>query len=415
MIDNLEHALGEGELLAFFYCDFRSERSTAAAEVMRSLLFQLLRGFGDLGVDPGDILGSLDKEKRRNGSILSHAKRLALVASRAAKQFARQPFIVIDALDECKDIENLLDAILVLKQGGMRLFVISRPLQVIKENFSGFAWLSLENMSRQVSADIDLHVTRELDSNRRLRIAGAALKKEITRTLCDKADGMLVALPCRVQHKLTMLMLRFRWIQCQLDTLKRCVTAVKIREVLGSLPIGLEATYERILLAMNKEEGGGRIARHALVWLVAALAPLRLSQIVEALSIDLDQRTLNPDVGPIHGHALLDTLGSLVTHDESTDIVKLSHFSVKVYHFLVSLSHIAKLLDRNTLWETSDGKNTVTTSTNRMLTHRLRGTVWLTWQPASNRNRDSVKACRHHTQVIGTKIRLNIFRITSAS
>ncbi|KAF8556663.1 ankyrin [Imleria badia] len=313
VIDGLERTLHEGELLACFYCDFRSERCTAAAEVMRSLLFQLSRGFGDLGVDPGDILDSLNKEKRRNGSILSNAKRLALLVSRAAKRFTQQPLIVIDALDECKDIEGLLDAILMLNQGEMRLFVISRPLQVIKDSFSGLTWLSLENVSREVSADIHLHVMREVDSHRRLRIADAALKEEIIRTLCNKARGM------------------FRWVQCQLDTLKRCVTAVEIREALESLPVGLEATYERILLTMNNEGRTGEISRRALVWLVAALEPLRLCQIVEALSIDLDRRILNPDVGPIHGHALLDTLSSLVTHDGETDIVILSHFSVKEY------------------------------------------------------------------------------------
>ena len=201
MIDNLERTLHEEELLTFFYCDFQSKRSTAAAEVMRSLLSQLLRRFNDIGVDPGGILDSLDKEKQRNGSILRNSKRLAPFVSRAAKQFRRQPLIVIDALDECEDLENLLDAILVLNQSGARLLVVSRPLQMIKDSFSEFPWLSLEDMSREVSADISLHVTREIDSHRRLRIAGVDLKKEITHTLCNKADGMLVRLPCSMKDE----------------------------------------------------------------------------------------------------------------------------------------------------------------------------------------------------------------------
>ena len=51
---------------------------------------------------------------------------------------------------------------------------------------------------------------------------------------------------------------------------------------------------------------------------------------IEALSIDLSKRKLNPSIAPVHKHALLDVLGSLVVHNEETDIINLSHFSVKV-------------------------------------------------------------------------------------
>lgn len=108
------------------------------------------------------------------------------------------------------------------------------------------------------------------------------------------------------------------------------MTPTDIREALDSLPRGLEETYRRILLAIDKEKREAEVARRALTWLIATFSPLRLSQILEALSIDLNQRILDPDLAPIHGPALLDALSSLVTHDEETDIVILSHFSVQV-------------------------------------------------------------------------------------
>ena len=74
----------------------------------------------------------------------------------------------------------------------------------------------------------------------------------------------------------------------------------------------------------------GKVARRALDWLVVALQPLQLSQIMEGLSIDLGRRVVDCDSGPVHGSALLDALGSLVMYDEVTDIVILSHYSVKV-------------------------------------------------------------------------------------
>ena len=130
---------------------------------------------------------------------------------------------------------------------------------------------------------------------------------------------------------------RFRWVHCQLDTLKRCVTAVGIREALSNLPSDLNATYERILHQINQDEEG-KVARRALDWLLFALVPLQLCQIVEILSISLGEGVLDHDSGPVHGPALLDALGSLVMYDEITDIVILSHFSVKASRMCLSVT-----------------------------------------------------------------------------
>ena len=106
---------------------------------------------------------------------------------------------------------------------------------------------------------------------------------------------------------------------------------MQVREVLNNLPKDLHETYERILVRISEDEHEGKIARRALDWLMVALGPLQLSQIMEALSIDPVRRVLDRTSGPVHGPALLDVLGSLVTYNEVTDIVILSHFSVKVY------------------------------------------------------------------------------------
>jgi len=123
---------------------------------------------------------------------------------------------------------------------------------------------------------------------------------------------------------------RFRWVQCSIDALDRCVTRKEVRNALDSLPEGLDETYERILLAINMETMAGQLARRALIWLVAALRPLRLPEIMEALSINLQTRILDSDIGPMHRGALLDACGSLVTYTEKTGIIILSHSSVKV-------------------------------------------------------------------------------------
>ena len=74
----------------------------------------------------------------------------------------------------------------------------------------------------------------------------------------------------------------------------------------------------------------GKLALRVLVWLVGALRPLRLVEILEGMTVDLGRRTMDPDTGAMHKGILLYACGSLVTYNEKTDILILSHFSVKV-------------------------------------------------------------------------------------
>ncbi len=46
---------------------------------------------------------------------------------------------------------------------------------------------------------------------------------------------------------------RFRWAACQLDILGRLHTVADVRRALRSLPKGLDATYEQILLNIPDE------------------------------------------------------------------------------------------------------------------------------------------------------------------
>ncbi|KAG6372884.1 ankyrin repeat-containing domain protein [Boletus reticuloceps] len=314
VIDSLKNDPGrcKGEILTFFYCDFRNERSTNSAEVMRSILSQLLRHLRGHSVNLEIVLGDLIKAKEWGGGTLGNAKELAGITSRAASLLGQKPLVIVDALDECKDVRKLIQALMMIRDH-VRLFVSSRPLHTIVDVLSDLPFVSMEDMADELSADIELHVTRELDARQRLRDLDPGFKMRIRSVLCEKADGM------------------FRWVQCSIDTLDRCVTRKEVRNALDSLPKGLDETYERILFAIDMETPSGRLAQRALVWLVAAQRSMRVTEIMEALSINLKTRTLDPDIGPMHSGALLDACGSLVTYSEKTGVIILAHFSVKEY------------------------------------------------------------------------------------
>ncbi|KAG6332075.1 hypothetical protein ID866_7013 [Astraeus odoratus] len=296
--------------LAYFYCDFQQARSTNATEIIRSLLAQLL------GKSKKKWLSSFPELCKRKAHDLGPPSDNRLLCDwlLSASKLHNRPVIVIDALDECMDqeLDDLLDVIPRLNVGHLRVFLSSRPEQIIKDAFVGLPSLSLQERSAFLAKDIRIYITKELQTRRRLRNLPAQLREEIRSVLPPKANGM------------------FRWVQCQLDSLSRCITAAQIRQVLESLPKGLNETYDRILLAIHEKEFHGPFVRRTLTWLVVALEPLHIQQILEAVKIEIGKSIIDDDTGPMNHMMLIDACSSLVNFDEQTQMLSLSHFSVKV-------------------------------------------------------------------------------------
>ncbi|KAF8435389.1 hypothetical protein L210DRAFT_877801, partial [Boletus edulis BED1] len=312
VINSLQVSRHDEELLAFFYCDFRNERSTHSAEVMRSILSQLLRQLRGGGVHLGSRLYDLIKEKERDDATLNNAEELAKFACNIVGLLSLKPLVIVDALDECKDVKKLLQALLVIKSR-VRLFVTSRPLFVVQDYLDGLPSVSLDRTASGLLSDIQLHVSRELDARQRFRSFDKDFKPEIVFVLSTKGGGT------------------FRWVQCSIDMLLRCVIMKEVRNTLNNLPEGLNETYERILIGIDTDVWKSQFVKRALLWLVAAPRPLYLDELVEGVLINFSSRTLDSDFGPMHSYILLEACGSLVTYVERTGLITLSHFSVQQY------------------------------------------------------------------------------------
>ena len=135
---------------------------------------------------------------------------------------------------------------------------------------------------------------------------------------------------------------RFRWVFCQLETLRRSVQR-NLREILEKLPKTLDETYERVLKNINEENR--EHARRLLHCLAFAIRPLRVEELAETLTFDFDQGS----IPKFHAgwrrkdqeDAVLSTCSSLIAivdsydkHNRVSRVVQFSHFSVK--EFLIS-------------------------------------------------------------------------------
>ena len=78
---------------------------------------------------------------------------------------------------------------------------------------------------------------------------------------------------------------RFRWVALQLMELKKCRTQKAIREQLNNLPEGLDETYNRILLGIDKRDCG--YTKIILLWLCFAVCPMTLKELAAAVTLDL--------------------------------------------------------------------------------------------------------------------------------
>ena len=121
---------------------------------------------------------------------------------------------------------------------------------------------------------------------------------------------------------------------CQVDCLCRCFP-VSIRSALADLPDGLDETYERTLLGIDKQKR--KFARRLFQCLVVSIRPLRVEELAEILAIRFEEAappTFNADWRPVNSEeAVISACSSLIAIVDagSRQVVQFSHFSVKEY------------------------------------------------------------------------------------
>ncbi|KAG1819004.1 uncharacterized protein BJ212DRAFT_68873 [Suillus subaureus] len=329
----------EPQTLAYFYCNFRDDRTTNAAAVLRSLIVQLLQQSKDNWITrigerhESNTEGNLDslrnlwqqqRDAKPHPTDLGFLREILVEAS----TLVHRPVLVIDALDECKDYSDLVGHLANLAEDArLRLFVTGRSEPEIQEAFHDLPTLSLKDSSEQMKADICTHITEQLKNQKKLSRLSEPLKKTILEKLLEKAEGM------------------FRWVQCQLDVIMTCKRPDSIRKALDDLPAGLYETYDRIIHSIEERgKDDGPIAQRCLLLLAGAFTPLTLDQLNEAMMIEIGRATLDEDLGVMDTMDIVGACGSLVTYNEKTGVVALSHYSVKVS--FVNLLHPAHPLMR---------------------------------------------------------------------
>jgi ankyrin repeat protein len=258
-----------GCAIAYFYFDFNDKDKQLHGKMIRSILKQLSAQSPETPQPLTHLYTScedMDRQPTRD-ELIDTLRQVIYIFY--------DVYIIIDALDECSEVMELMDVLAQLKSWNishLHLLVSSRPDRVIEVEMGHIveddAKLSIQ--SNLIQSDIRIYIRGRLDTDNNLKRWQKRLdvQSDIESTLMGKADGM------------------FRLVVCQLDELGKCFTRPQLNAGLSSLPKSLDDMYARMLARIPEEHEVHAVK--ILQWLTHSLRPLRIEEVAEALAVDVD-------------------------------------------------------------------------------------------------------------------------------
>ncbi|KAJ7843984.1 ankyrin repeat-containing domain protein [Mycena olivaceomarginata] len=233
------------------------------------------------------------------------------------KEFTKPVYIVLDALDECSEQDQLVKMVAIILDADLpnvHLLLTSRP--EVPWSSTSLAkravLLSLQHFTRQ---DIESYLTKQLSD---FEFSWSVKReREIKKSLLDRGGGM------------------FRLVSLQLDELRDCDGSDhQINEALATMPSSLDEIYDRIIKNIKKPAMVSAVLR-AMNWLIFSERPLTATEIIDALAFDFDQEPLRfSKTRRMQSKPFLQACAGFVTVSQerwNNGQIKLAHASVKEY------------------------------------------------------------------------------------
>ncbi|KAF4782769.1 pfs domain-containing protein [Colletotrichum scovillei] len=309
----LSEAQTSASAVVYSYFDFSNESQQEAQSFLRTCIAQLA------AKNPAayDILVAL---RNRCSEAQGQQPRLEelLESTVAALGCFTQVFVVVDALDECSERGKLLNIVKELQSvRNLHLVLLSRREQEIEKALSSFA-KELPLRGAEVDQDIAAYIQERIHRSGEMQEWTGEDRGKVEAQLTEMAGGM------------------FRWVQCQLDSLEKCIDSNQVDETLASLPPDLPSTYERILVNLDVKSAAR--VRDVLVALAFARRPLQVGEVMDIVSISItDYPRAKKSGNTVYLNQLLSLCSSMVSistsgsGEKKKQDMRLAHASVKDY------------------------------------------------------------------------------------
>ncbi|KAF7983537.1 hypothetical protein HWV62_21100 [Athelia sp. TMB] len=222
-------------------------------------------------------------------------------------------YVIIDSLDECVKKDDLLKwirSVASKTSRNLHLMFTSRPEPEIERGLKPLSDLQKATFSEtNTAADIMVYLDACL-ADSEMDVWDEKDKQSIQNKLSEGSDGM------------------FRWVDLQMEAVKKCNNKSELEAQLNSLPKGLDDTYAQIFERNERPED----LQMLLQWLVFSEHPLTVAQLAEVMAVNFKTAGVpfyDPQLRCNKPGVIWGICNGLVTESEGT--VKLAHFSVKEY------------------------------------------------------------------------------------
>ena len=171
----------------YFYFDFNDTKKQRHDNLIRSLVVQLSMQ----STNTPEALNML-YSRYQDGQHQPTIDDLATTLQHMLGGF-HETFLVLDALDECTEREELLaliERIVGWKIGKLHILATSRREREIEETLQPLITCQICIQSALVDADINLHVHETLQNDKKLKKWPVHVRMEIEATLMDGVRGM---------------------------------------------------------------------------------------------------------------------------------------------------------------------------------------------------------------------------------
>ncbi len=254
-------------LFVMFQARHLGKRAPIAAA--RTLTYQLLKS---LKFQTDSLFEALVQHRNRSGSPQPNDFQSLwdLFSEHIVK--LSSAIVVVDALDECEEDSTLCACLLKLSQAAqVKVLITSRreaSLSSLLDNH-----LSLNFGAKENQQDIYRYLTHEISNSPKLS------KPIVSNRVIERFN---MDLPDYLLHRANGL---FLWVSLALKELEMQITMEDLLRTVDELPSGLAEVYALVLHKIPASKRG--LCRPILRWLACAYTPLSVSEMWQALSIEL--------------------------------------------------------------------------------------------------------------------------------
>ncbi|KAI9860058.1 MAG: hypothetical protein M1813_006406 [Trichoglossum hirsutum] len=298
--------------LTFIYCNHKENLLQRIEYFIGAIVRQLVERRQAI---PRDVRNLYEKH-RGKGTTPTCAEYLELL--QCLTKECSEVYVVIDALDECIDKKGQIiwnDLLIKLKDSisNLRLLYTSRHIDDLAGILAGSTRIEIHASEADIRAYIQAQVKSKhllfefcrQDSN---------LRNDILQVVVSKAEGMFLAARLYVESLASKTNLR------------------AVKRALRELPATLDDSYNEAMERI-KQQPTKILAMRALSWIVYAVRPLQLEEVLHAIAVDdlePDDRSISEEILTPQS-VVVNACAGMIKIDEGTNVVGLVHKTTQEY------------------------------------------------------------------------------------